>query len=283
MYFKPELGSWDRLHDAAIRYPETTFTVVINPENGPGSTVWPTAEYIDAIESLSKYENIRILGYIDTDGGKRDNATIRQEIAVTPLGWKGHEVHSSITPTHTFISHVAKFQVFDPSSVVYLSESRRMGASVHSVTNFPIPLPPSLIDICSIAKHPDVQFLVILNPNSGPGAAPWWPNADYIREIPRLNALPNVKTLGYICATYCKRSLKAALDDIEIYGARGRNDVCQGVDGVFVDETVNLYSHEAKNWLDSVDRKVAHSLNHIKSPIVIHNPGTACQKEKSRA
>ncbi|KAA8622738.1 spherulin 4-like cell surface protein [Pyrenophora tritici-repentis] len=94
MYFKPELGSWDRLHDAAIRYPETTFTVVINPENGPGSTVWPTAEYIDAIESLSKYENIRILGYIDTDGGKRDNATIRQEIAVY-VGW--HNISKSLT------------------------------------------------------------------------------------------------------------------------------------------------------------------------------------------
>ncbi|CAE7175763.1 Spherulin4 domain containing protein [Pyrenophora teres f. teres] len=407
MYFKPEMGSWNRLHEAAIRYPETTFTVIINPNNGPGSTVWPTAEYIDAIESLHKYENIRTLGYIDTDGGKRDNATIRQEIAIyagwhnvstgltlsgiyfdrtphkdqghakaylqnisatvrhsegfgaqafvaqnpgrvpdeglmvykpnvtvvfegayadmpgqmalhemlralkdgrenmamllhsvpnvlgrtglrkivddvrrdvewfTPFGWKGHEVHPSITPIHTFINHVAKFQVCDPSSIVYLPEPRCMGASVHSVTNSRIPLLPSLIDICSIAKHPDLQFLVIFNPNSGPGAAPWWPNADYIREIPRLNALPNVKTLGYICATYCKRSLDAALDDIEIYGARGRNDVHQGIDGVFVDETVNLYSHEAKNWLDAVDRKVAHSLGHIKSPIVIHNPGTA--------
>src|SRR3954452_15888951 len=121
-----------------------------------------------------------------------------------------------------------------------------MGASVHSVTNSHVPLLLSPIDIRSIAQHPDVQFLVIINPNSGPGAAPWWPNADYVREIPRLNALPNVKTLGYICATYCKRSLDAALDDIDTYGARGRKDARQGVDGIFVDETVNLYSDEAK-------------------------------------
>ncbi|KAL7774474.1 hypothetical protein CFE70_005386 [Pyrenophora teres f. teres 0-1] len=94
MYFKPEMGSWNRLHEAAIRYPETTFTVIINPNNGPGSTVWPTAEYIDAIESLHKYENIRTLGYIDTDGGKRDNATIRQEIAIY-AGW--HNVSTGLT------------------------------------------------------------------------------------------------------------------------------------------------------------------------------------------
>ena len=143
-----------------------------------------------------------------------------------------------------------------------------MGASVHSVRSFPNSLPSSLIDIRRVAKHPDLQFLVIINPNSGPGAAPWWPNADYVREIARLNALPNVKTLGYICATYCRRSLDAALDDIETYGARGRNDARQGVDGIFVDETVNLYSDQAKKWLDAVDRKVAHSLDYAKSPLV---------------
>jgi len=48
--------------------------------------VWPTADYMDAIESLHKHDNIRTLGYIDTDGGQRDNVTICQEIALY-AGW----------------------------------------------------------------------------------------------------------------------------------------------------------------------------------------------------
>lgn len=48
--------------------------------------MWPTGEYIDAIKSLHAYDNVRTLGYIDTDGGQRDNASIRQEIALY-AGW----------------------------------------------------------------------------------------------------------------------------------------------------------------------------------------------------
>jgi hypothetical protein len=106
-----------------------------------------------------------------------------------------------------------------------------------------------------VAAFPDLQFLVIINPNSGPGAAPWWPNEDYIREIPRLNALPNVTTLGYVRATYCKRPLQDVLEDIETYDRRGREDIRYRVDGIFLDETVNLYSEEAKRYLDTVDRR----------------------------
>jgi hypothetical protein len=106
-----------------------------------------------------------------------------------------------------------------------------------------------------VAAFPDLQFLVIINPNSGPGAAPWWSNEDYIREIPRLNALPNVTTLGYVRASYCRRPLQDVLGDIETYDRRGREDSRYRVDGIFLDETVNLYSEEAKRYLDNVDRR----------------------------
>jgi hypothetical protein len=118
--------------------------------------------------------------------------------------------------------------------------------------------PPT--NVFSVAAHPDLDLLVIINPNSGPGAAPWWPNEDYIREIPRLNALPNVTTLGYVRATYCKRGLEDVLEDIETYAKRGRQEESLKVDGIFVDETVNLYSKEAKAYLDAIDEKVGESI-----------------------
>ncbi|RMZ70609.1 cell surface [Pyrenophora seminiperda CCB06] len=420
MYFKPEDGAWNRLHDAAIRYPKTTFNVIINPNNGSGMAAWPAGEYIDAIESLDKYTNIHTLGYIDTANGQKENATIRQEIALY-AGWAkvsnslslsgiyfDHTPHKDQDATRAYLQNISAtvrhadgfgaqtLVVQNPGQVP--DEGLMMGVDRPNVTvvfegayadvpnrgalhemlaplnanatreNFALLvhsapdglggtglrkmidgvrrevewlyvtdltdedsgpysgfgglletwlnsaapsagkdtyirlinfltslsamspksrssiLLPLYIYPCpnaweplytAIAKHPHLQFLAIINPNSGPGAAPWWPNEDYIREIARLNALPNVKTLGYICATYCKRSLDAALDDIDIYGERGRKDAHQRVDGVFVDETVNLYSDEAKKWLDAVDRKVAHSLDYVENPITIHNPGTA--------
>ena len=87
---------------SAIRYPETTFTVIINPDNEPGSTVWQTGDYIDAIESLHKHENIRTLGYIDTDGGQKDSVTIRQEIALY-AGWSN--VSKSLALSGVYFDH----------------------------------------------------------------------------------------------------------------------------------------------------------------------------------
>lgn len=107
----------------------------------------------------------------------------------------------------------------------------------------------------SIESHPALTFLIVINPNNGPGSAPWWPNEDYVREIPRLNSYPNVQLLGYVRATYCKRELCDIFEDVQTYAARGR-DMNRGdlaMKGIFVDETVNLYSEEMKHYLDRID------------------------------
>jgi hypothetical protein len=99
--------------------------------------------------------------------------------------------------------------------------------------------------------------LIIINPNSGPGAAPWWPNEDYVREIPRLNAYSNVQIVGYVRATYCKRSIDDVCEDVEAYANRSLDGVPGlEVQGIFVDETTNLYSSKVKRYLDEIDGKV---------------------------
>jgi hypothetical protein len=114
------------------------------------------------------------------------------------------------------------------------------------------------LTICSISAYPHLQFIVIINPSNGPGSAPWWPNADYVREIPRLNAFPNVQTVGYVHSTYCKRSSHDLIKDVETYAARSNDDSFQGleVQGIFIDETVNLYSPKVKQYLDGIDEKI---------------------------
>jgi hypothetical protein len=47
--------------------------------------------------------------------------------------------------------------------------------------------------------------------------------------------------------------------DIETYAERGQKDGGLIVEGIFVDETVNLYSEHAKRYLDAVDQKAKSS------------------------
>lgn len=57
------------------------FTVIINPDDGPGNGTRPSAEYVDVLNALEVYPHVQTLGYIRTDRGNRDKATVRAEIA----------------------------------------------------------------------------------------------------------------------------------------------------------------------------------------------------------
>jgi hypothetical protein len=72
---------------SVIKYHDTNFTVIVNPDNGPGSTAWPSAPYISALRTINVYPNVHTLGYIDMAGGTVPNATVRAQIA-TYARWK---------------------------------------------------------------------------------------------------------------------------------------------------------------------------------------------------
>jgi hypothetical protein len=205
------------------------------------------------------YEDTPTTESRDADMLEASQVLARLLYAISQRIFHGLKEHCHISPSPNAYHHVTNRQLVEsPSPVIRIPALQCMGPSLHSVQPLSAFTPST--NIFSVAVHPDLEFLVVINPNSGPGAAPWWPNEDYIREIPRLNALPNVTTLGYVRATYCKRDLKDVLEDIETYAERGRIHKGLRVNGIFVDETVNLYSKEAKAYLDAIDRKVEDSI-----------------------
>lgn len=109
----------------------------------------------------------------------------------------------------------------------------------------------------SIAKHQDLQFIIIINPNSGPGEPPL-PDESYSIEIPKFNAQPNVTTLGYIPINYCKRDSSKVFREIETYGGWSQNDKQSGVfvEGIFFDETPNHYSEKHHEYLQEISEDV---------------------------
>lgn len=102
-------------------------------------------------------------------------------------------------------------------------------------------------------------------------------------------------TLGYVRATYCERAHGDICSDVCTYAERGRADARMKMQGVFVDETVNLYSKEMKRYLDGIDERVKREDAFGTEGLVclflffyvagadggvqvIHNPGTAVNK-----
>lgn len=110
-----------------------------------------------------------------------------------------------------------------------------------------------------IRMHPTLHFTIILNPNSGPGSSPH-PDASYGLEIPRLSAYSNVTTVGYIRIDYCKKPLATVYEEIAMYAGWGKAGQGMGVQGVFFDETPNLYQPDVKAYLDDISGRVKGTL-----------------------
>jgi hypothetical protein len=112
-----------------------------------------------------------------------------------------------------------------------------------------------LLTLFSIDRYRSVPFLVIVNPQSGPGNDTWWPNEDYVRELPKLNAYPNVRTIGYVRSQYCERPVDDVYADIDAYAERSSTPGL-GVNGIFIDETDNHYTEDVKQYLDDLDTHI---------------------------
>ncbi|KAI9368935.1 Spherulation-specific family 4, partial [Aspergillus egyptiacus] len=134
-----------------------------------------------------------------------------------------------------------------------------------------------------IHHNPTVDFLVIVNPNSGPGDGPL-PDANYARELPRLNNYRNVTTVGYIRIDYCRKPLSEAGDEIARYAGWSRPaepNSKLGVSGIFVDETPNLVGDSSERreeaYLRALNRVIKSQEGILGGRLVLHNPGTATE------
>ncbi|KAL5117886.1 hypothetical protein ACEQ8H_004204 [Pleosporales sp. CAS-2024a] len=130
----------------------------------------------------------------------------------------------------------------------------------------------------ALDAYPSLNFTAIINPQSGPGDANWWPNADYMRELPKLNTYWNVQIVGYVRSTYCQRPINQVFQDIQAYANRSYDNETLQIQGVFVDETVNQYTPTVKTYLDSIDNMGWKNEGIGGERLMIHNPGTAVHK-----
>lgn len=86
-------------------------------------------------------------------------------------------------------------------------------------------------------------------------------DTNYIREVARLNSIPNVCTIGYVRIDYCKRDITEVYQDIENWAGWSRDfsNTGLGVHGIFIDESPNVHSEHVARYLDGVGLKTKNS------------------------
>ena len=117
---------------------------------------------------------------------------------------------------------------------------------------------------------------MVVNPNSGPGGSPL-PSHDYVREVPKLNAPPNVYTVGYVRIDYCKKPLEEVYGEIDTYAgwAHDYEKSGLGVKGILLDETPNHYSPERAEYLDAVRQHIKATEGILGDQLVSQFPAVA--------
>ena len=125
-----------------------------------------------------------------------------------------------------------------------------MGTALCSVSGFIGFM--SATNSASILVNPLVEFVVIINPDSGPGSPS--PDASYLAELQKLCNFRNVLTLGYVRTDYCRRPLVDVCGEISTYASW--EEVGVPVSGIFFDETPNEYTPKAHAYLRAVSAMV---------------------------
>lgn len=146
-----------------------------------------------------------------------------------------------------------------------------MGSSLYRVTKTPY--------FCAekrLTKYPQVQFLVIVNPNSGPGNNTLGTDANFIREIPRLNSYANVRTIGYVRTGWTTRDIDIVLSEVSTYASWSNSTYSSGpisyeLSGIFFDEAPNNYTTNGQTYMNRIDQFVKTNsgfggVNYVVSP-----------------
>ncbi|TVY48214.1 Spherulin [Lachnellula occidentalis] len=131
----------------------------------------------------------------------------------------------------------------------------------------------------SLSAHPNTQFDVVINPDSGPMLV--GPSdkslSDYIAAVSNLSTYPNANIYGYVHTGYGDASLQPALlSNISRYATWNTYEPANiHLDGIFFDETPNAYDASIYTNFQTATNLARSS----KLSKVIFNPGTIADAE----
>ncbi|KAK4173724.1 Spherulation-specific family 4 [Triangularia setosa] len=133
------------------------------------------------------------------------------------------------------------------------------------------PDPGAWAPLIQAAHHyPNLQFIVVVNPNNGPGDGEK-PDENYVSVLHQLRDLSNVRLIGYVYCSYGKRNLEEMGGDVRRYQVWECEKRGCGVSikGVFFDEAPADTEHV--EYMASAASSVRGILG--RESMVVYNPG----------
>ena len=139
---------------------------------------------------------------------------------------------------------------------------------------YPGPSASAWTDVtATISAYPEVQWQVIVNPNSGPGTTGYPTDAAYITGISNLNSYGNVQTLGYVDTAYGQRAYSSVTADINAYAKWASYPSANiSIAGIFFDDVNSTASDTVNEYMDKA-AQYAYANLQAHATSVIFNPG----------
>ncbi|KAI9929631.1 hypothetical protein ASPWEDRAFT_110012 [Aspergillus wentii DTO 134E9] len=101
-YLYPSEGAWTPLEKLIAANKDVEFTIIINPDNGPGSSSLPDDAFITEVPKLTAHSNALVLGYVPTGTGSRDISEVEQDIK-RYAGWASASGNGSFAVQGVFL------------------------------------------------------------------------------------------------------------------------------------------------------------------------------------
>ena len=139
---------------------------------------------------------------------------------------------------------------------------------------------PVKLTACRASRHTELDFTVVVNPNSGPGRDPL-PDENYQREIQKIYEHPNIRPLGYVATTYGVKDLQLLRAEIAAYAKWGVLQPKLAMTGIFFDETPWQYDAQLVEYLTQASSAVRNQTGWAATnsvvgkslpPMQVHNP-----------
>ncbi|GKZ32938.1 hypothetical protein AbraIFM66950_002637 [Aspergillus brasiliensis] len=101
-YVYPEADAWTPMEELVAAFPNVHFTIIINPDSGPGSSSLPDSNFLTAVPRLTSYSNVLAIGYVPTEKGTRAIADVERDIK-TYAGWPSASGNSTFAVHGIFL------------------------------------------------------------------------------------------------------------------------------------------------------------------------------------
>jgi hypothetical protein len=125
-------------------------------------------------------------------------------------------------------------------------------------------------DDLRLDAHPELHFLVVINPSNGPGNNPL-PDDNYSAQILKLNNYTNVETVGYVRTGYATQNITNVAEEVATYAGWDTQNNSLAMHGIFFDEAPYEYSADAVSYMQIVNQVVKNSTLQGAKTVSLHH------------